>query len=134
MKKYIIDASVIVTSFSDQSGSVSEKFRSLVKEKGSQLISTVFLDFEVANAIRFLDKNTLKVKEYLDAFFKLPIRRVQLNSGQIQEIVNICVTNNTTVYDTSYHYLAISMDGIFVTCDHDYFQKAKHLGYIKYLE
>jgi len=133
VKKYIVDASVIVTSFSDQSGNVNRKFRSLLNEKGGQLISTVFLDFEVANAIRFLDKDTLKIKKYLDAFFGLPIKKVGLSAGQIQEIVNMSVINSTTVYDTSYHFLAISMDGVFVTCDRDYFQKSKYLGYIEYL-
>ena len=133
MKKYIIDASVIVTSLSDQSGNVNKKFRSLLNEKGGQLISTVFLDLEVANAIRFLDRDITRVKNYLDAFFELPIKKVNLNKGQIQEVVNISATNETTVYDTSYHFLAISMDGVFVTCDRDYFQKSKHLGYIEYL-
>ena len=133
MKNYIIDASLIVTSLSDKSGQVNKKLQSLLSNRGTQLLSTVFLDFEVANAIRFLDRDIMRVKNYLDAFFELPIKKVDLSKGQIQKVVNMSFTNGTTVYDASYHFLAISRDGIFVTCNHEYFQKSHHLNHIQLL-
>jgi len=34
-------------------------------------------------------------------------------------------------YDTSYHFLAKLLKGDFITCDTEYFKKAKKLGNIK---
>ena len=95
------------------------------------LISSKLLDFEVANALRFGTKYKEKSLDVWNDFVSLPIKKYVLTKKEFAEVIRHSYLNNTTVYDTSYHLLAISKGAKFLTCDSEYFKKAESLGSIE---
>ncbi|MBI4067338.1 type II toxin-antitoxin system VapC family toxin [Candidatus Gottesmanbacteria bacterium] len=132
----IIDSSVILTSLLNLKPTSEKKFKNILQQqkKGStEVYSTSFLSLEIANGLRFTIKDSTLAKEVFDKFSALPIQYFSLNASQIKEILEISYELQTTVYDTSYHFLAQLLDGTFYTCDEKYYQKAKALGKIEFL-
>jgi len=136
MKKYILDASVILTFLLGNNLKLNKSFITLLKEnqKGNnQLYSIALLPLEVGNGLRYsLDEENL-AKEALVKFLKLPVKLFSLTEAHYQKILLLSYQLKTSFYDTSYHWTAKLLKGIFLTCDKDYFKKAKQLGSIKLL-
>ncbi|KKQ42682.1 MAG: hypothetical protein US60_C0014G0003 [Microgenomates group bacterium GW2011_GWC1_37_8] len=134
MKSYLIDASIVLKSILNEDASVSEKFQELLKKVVSgktQISSQKFLITEVANGIRYGEKDKTAGTQYLKVFLELPIKYLTLSKNLHKIILEASYDIGTTVYDTSYHILAKAQGAIFLTCDENYYKKAKDIGDIE---
>lgn len=134
MKTVLIDASIVVTALLEENLKVENCLKRLLKkvESGSlKLISSKLINLEATNALRFGINDDEKCLKVWKDFVSLPIRTYILTKGQLNLAIKYSYLHNTTVYDTSYHVLAISKGAVFLTCDHKYFRKAKGLGSIE---
>ena len=134
MIKYIIDASFVLTALSTHSDLVSSRFKeilTLATHDKALLYTTHYFSVEVANALRYsYDSNEL-VHESLLMISSLPIIPFTLNFYQLSEVAKVAQEYKATVYDTGYHFLALILDGVFITCDKKYHSLAKDLGHIE---
>ena len=136
MKKYFVDASVILKTIPKESDSVSKRFGKILKEVKSgkvELFSQKFLTVEVANGFRYGTNDVSEALEYFDVFIKLPIKYLNLTKMQQRKTIEVSYELRTTVYDTSYHISAKAHGATFSTCDEQYYKKAKSLGDIEFL-
>ncbi|MFH1183098.1 MAG: type II toxin-antitoxin system VapC family toxin [Candidatus Moraniibacteriota bacterium] len=134
MKDYIVDASVVLNMILKEDLQTAAIFQDLIKEAKKNKIklwSTAFFRHEVANGLRYSNKDRGEVLEIWEYFMKLPIACIDLEKNFLGSVANLSHKLNTSVYDTSYHYLAMVLEGIFLTRDKKYYQKAKELGNIQ---
>lgn len=134
MKSYVLDASIILSYLFDESGTIKilvSKLLNQAQKKQVRLLSTSFLPVEVANGLRFKLKDSATAKQILFMSLNLPIDYYQLTSPQLLQATELSYLNNTTIYDTSYHVLAIAHDASFITCDKKYYKQAKGLEHIE---
>lgn len=137
MKKYILDASVVLAVILESGEGLVEKVKDVFKAsvKGKvKLSSSHFLKLEVANGIRFNEKDEAKAQKLYEGFFGLPIKFIDFNESLYKQSLQTAYDLGTTVYDTSYHILAKSQNAVFLTCDEKYYQKAKDLGGIELIK
>ena len=133
MPIYIFDASVVLNYLLDENKEVGKEIKNIFRQEKNgkaQIYSVDLLPFEVGNVL----KNKLsqdKNKIIFELFKKQHIAYKSLTLDQMGEIISLSYQFDTTTYDTSYHYLAKILDGTFVTCDRNYFNKAKSWGNIK---
>src|SRR3989344_2089595 len=133
VKQYVIDTSVIMKYLTDKDSVAGVWILRALKDKQTQLLSSDLFHFEVANAIRYSPTSQQNMPKQIMAALSLPIKIVKISDKGFSKIAEIAKENDTTVYNASYYFLAISMDATFVTCDHDYFQRSKHLENVEYL-
>lgn len=134
MKKYIIDASVILNFLLGQSASIEKKFLETferVKNKKAKLYSTHLLPLEIGNGLRYSLRDETLADEALRKFFALPIEYFELKTIHFSKILPLSYQFKTSFYDTSYHFLAKLLSGVFITCDASYYRKARKLGNIE---
>lgn len=133
MEIIVLDASAILNYLLVENDSAVKEIKSIIqkaKTKKIKIYASQLLPLEVGNALK--NKLSLeKTAKVLSQLKVLTINYQSFTSENIEEIVNTSYKFDTTVYDTSYHYLAKIYDGTFVTCDRAYFQKAKSWGNIK---
>ncbi len=137
MKKYVIDASIVLKSLLSKDSNVAKKFEKLlteVKEGQAEVISHSLINLEVANGLRFTLKDKELALEIFKTFQQLPHRVPNLTKAQHEKILDLSYHHGTTVYDTSYHILAKSHGATFLTSDKEYFKKANKLGSIEFWE
>lgn len=138
MKKYVVDASVVLCYLLEQKASVVNKLEKLLtdiqKTGKTKFFSSFLLPLEVGNGLRFTLKDEELAAEVFEKFLKLPIENFSFSKPQLQKILALAYMLNTTFYDTSYHLLARSRKATFVTCDEEYYKKAKDLGDIVFLD
>lgn len=133
MPIYVFDASVILNYLLDENKDVGKEIKNIFRQEKSgktQIYSVNLLPFEVGNVL----KNKLSQdnnKKIFGLFKKQHIIYKSLALDQMEEIISLSCQFDTTVYDTSYHYLAKILGGTFITCDRNYFNKAKTWGNIK---
>lgn len=136
MNTYILDASVVVRYLLSSSEEVAKRLPLLlrgVKDSKFKLYSSFLLSLEVCNSLRFSLVDKQKLETVLSKLFKLPIKYLKLTNAQLSEAASLSYDLGTTVYDTSYHILAKAHNAIFLTCDEDYYKKAKNLGDIEFI-
>lgn len=141
MKYYIVDASFILAVFlerDEESRAIYDKLISEVENKKTILLAPSFTLFEVANALRFSknfsEKDKWPVFEIWELISNAPINYYNYNDLHISFFSSIALLSRklgTAFYDTYYHYLAMVLDGTFLTRDRAYYRKAKKLGNIK---
>ncbi|MDP3994932.1 MAG: type II toxin-antitoxin system VapC family toxin [bacterium] len=134
MKKYVVDASFVLKSLLKENKSVYFVFRRTFKKarlNKIKMFAPSFILSEVANAIRYSTKDTKEALSTFDDFLSLPINFIDLDGLDYKKVIEISYTQNTTVYDTSYHVLAKAQNAVFLTCDEEYYKKAKSLGDIE---
>lgn len=134
MKKYVLDASAVLVLVLENRDSLVEKVKTIFKSSAAgkaKLISSQLLKLEVANGIRFNEKDETKAQRLYKSFFDLPIKFIDLSESLYNQSLKISYNLGTTVYDTSYHILAKSQNAIFLTCDEKYYNKAEKLGNIE---
>jgi predicted nucleic acid-binding protein len=134
MIQYVIDASVILGYLLQKNKEVAEKATALLKglkAQATEIYAPSLLFTEVANGLRFSLRDEGIAMQQFEKFSRLPIRCVSFSASQMKEIIRLSFQLDATVYDVSYHFLAILHGGIFLTCDADYFRKAKRLGKIE---
>ena len=136
MKLYLLDASVILCFLLEKNPRLKKQVTSLLKavaRNQAQLFSSPLLPLEVANGLRFILKDPALANQAYRTFLKLPITYLTFTSAQHQKVLSLSYQLNTTVYNTSYHLLAITRKAEFITSDSAYYQKAKSLHHIKLL-
>lgn len=104
---------------------IDDKFKMLVP---------LLLDWEVNNFLRRSFDSSTASSKYSN-FKMLQLTGVMLTlelSHTAFEIMKKCP--GVTFYDASYHALALSKSGIFLTADKKYYDKAKKLGHIMLLK
>lgn len=135
MKKiYVIDASVIIKYLLSAKKVTVSKVRrilSLCKKQKVKLYSTELLFLEVANGLRFSLEDRKVVLDSYSKFLDLLIESFDFTPPQYYQVLRLCCELDTTVYDTSYHYLAMILEGTFLTSDEEYFKKASVLEHIE---
>lgn len=136
MKRYILDASFLVSVLTGDGGrkptEFFEKLLLQVEKGNAELISLQFAALEVSNALRFKIVAEVEATKVYQRFINLPLKLLTLELDQMSEVMQMAYQTGTTVYDASYHFLARSLGGVLVVCDKHYFQKAKKLGGIEF--
>ncbi len=136
MKIFVIDASVVIASLTDENKKIKSYFGRLLKEARAtkvKIFSLTLLPLEVANVLRYKGLINEKRDEAFKIFRQLPIIYQNLELDEISVVMKQSGETDTSVYDCAYHYLARERGGTFLTCDNKYFQKAKKLGGIEFL-
>ena len=136
MIRYVIDASVVLVALLESRKDLVDNAKKIflsAKNGRVELVSSSFLKMEVANGLRFNEKDSEKATKIYRGFLDLPIKFISLSKNLYQKSLFNAYKLGTTVYDTSYHILAKARNATFLTCDEDYYQKAKGLGDIKLL-
>ena len=134
MKHYVFDASFVLAFLLHENlkaVSLAKKISHEVTRGQARVSSTNLLSLEVANALRFKLLESNEAAILYKKFSDLTISCQDFSTDQVLTIQQHAYQFNTTVYDTSYHFLAKFLDGIFVTCDADYFKRASAWGNIK---
>ncbi len=131
MKIYVIDASILLCGLLNEKENIADKLQNLFKQvekKHLQIYSSFLLPLEVANGLRYsiTDKN-LSQKTFTK-FGALPIFYFSFKPEHVQKALDLSYDLKTSVYDTSYHVLAKLLQGTFLTCDKQYYLKAKDFG------
>ena len=127
---YLIDSSVLVNSII---GSEDRKAKALaiISDANHNLYISNLTMVEVYNALRYEIADVQFVVRAIKIIEKLKISTLVLDKIALDSALRISIDVNDTVYDASYHSLALIHDLTFVTFDGRYYQKAKHLGNIK---
>lgn len=136
MNAYIIDASVILNSLLHPKDSVDRQFQKLFQEqkkKEIQLYSIPMVQMEIANGLRFALTDEKSAQNAFREYTNLPLEYVQQTNAHIEAALCWSYNYKTTVYDSIYHVTAKMLDATFLTCDNQYYQKAKSAGNIKLL-
>lgn len=136
MKIYVLDASVILTFLMGRNPSVEKKFTRILRQietKRAKLHSSHLLPLEVGNGLRYSLSDKVLADEVFQKFSNLPIKFSVFSSPQLLKILQLSYLFGTSFYDTSYHFLAKLLKGIFLTADSQYFRKAKEFGNIELL-
>lgn len=136
MKKYILDASVILTYLISKNNTIRTKFNKILKlqkQNKTNFFSTHLLPKEIGNGLRYSISNQTLAKKILEKSLNLPITYFELKPTHYQKILELSYQLQTSFYDTSYHFLAQLLKATFLTCDKKYFQKAKQLKHITLL-
>lgn len=134
MKHVVIDASVVVRFLIKEDDTVARIFSEILrqtKKKKYALFSSPLLALEVGNGLRFSINDARLIEEGMRLFFRLPIGIIALSDVQVQKAVSLSYVCRTTVYDASYHVLAIARNATYLTADREYYTKAKHIGRIE---
>lgn len=134
MKSVVLDASIILNYLFTETKQVEQLVTKILRQsekKQITLMSSSLLPIEIANGLRFKLKDSSMAEQILTGFMALPIKYYILSNPQLLEITKLAYTLNTTVYDTSYHLLAIAHRATFYTCDNKYYKQAKELGNIE---
>lgn len=134
MKIYVLDASVVLTFLLSKSRLAEKEFIKILKQARvgkAKLYSSYLLPLEVGNGLRYSLSDEVLADEVFQKFLNLPIEFFVFSSPHYSKILQLSYFFQTSFYDTSYHFLAKLLKGDFVTCDVEYFKKAKKLGNIK---
>jgi predicted nucleic acid-binding protein len=131
MKRYVFDASFILAAYLDDRSDVREKIADIFKEvehKRSEVYITSFFLFEIANVLRYTIQDTDKGEKIFNTIANIPWKMHTLNRGDYLSVIRMAQKQNTSVYDAAYHYVAIYIDGTFLTCDKKYKKKAEKMN------
>lgn len=134
MKTYVLDASIVLNYLFSESNKVKSLIETIIKQASNKkisLLSTPLLSIEVANGLRFKLSDPTLTKRVLSSFLALPITYRKLTNPELLQSTESSYLYKTTVYDSTYHILAISHNAIFLTCDQKYYNQAKKLGHIE---
>lgn len=137
MKIYVVDASILLTALLEENESVSRKIKEIFREvqaKKTQMYSSNLLPLEMANGLRFTIKDKKLSEEVFGRFSSLPIILFNLKVEHVNRVLELAYNLGTSVYDTSYHLLAKMLRGTFLTCDGEYFEKARGLKSIELVD
>jgi predicted nucleic acid-binding protein len=134
MKVCVVDASFVLQALLGLREAPVKRLHDLLAQSESgkvRLLSPELFVYEVANGLRFTITDIDLVESTLQNISAFPIEIVSVTWTQINEVCRLAVRDSTTVYDSSYHFLAIVYGGVFITCDEKYYAKAKDLGNIE---
>ena len=137
MKKYVLDASVILNFLLSEKVTVSREIAVLLRKAKSKkvtLCSSYLLPLEVGNGLRYGLADEKLADEVLEKFLNLPIEFYNFSAVHHARILRLSYGSKTSFYDASYHFLAMFLKGTFLTADAKYFRKAKQLENIELVD
>lgn len=135
MKTIIIsDASVLLTALFGTNDRIATRLDGLLHDKTREVRMLPFTAVEFANGVRFTTRDRDIAKHAINKFTVLDLPVVTIAPTEIIVITELSYRLDTTVYDTSYHYVALMHEGMFITCDKGYHKKASQLGHIELWE
>lgn len=133
MKAYVIDASFLVEACTVR-GNARREMKALLaasKKGQAELLAPDLLLYEVASAFSAGPYQP----EQLDLLYRhlqlLQITSIGPSLARLRYAMETAKKNKTSVYQMSYHQLAIVRGAIFLTCNAQYFALAKELGSIE---
>mgnify|MGYP001212112675 CR=1 FL=1 len=127
----ILDASVLVNLLIGESNKQTKAIAA-IKRKGLKCISS-FTFIEVLNSLRYELKDLQLVLNSIEKLNSLELKVLEVDQNILTAALKISLKVNDTIYDASYHALALIYDLTFVTFDERYYRKAKALGNIQLL-
>ncbi len=127
----IVDASVLLTAIIGDKRKAERQLRTILDDKTRSVSILPFTPIEFANGVRFSIRDVSIAKQALKRFSALTLPVVPIVSQDVHAIMELSYRLYTTVYDTSYHYVALIHEGLFITCDRSYYKKASRLGHIE---
>lgn len=134
MKTYVVDASFILGALLEDTESIKLVFGKIFDEvmfKKATIYSSQLLPFEVANVCRYKFKDGDLGMDLYDKFCQLPICFLTLDANQIKQALSLAYAVKSSVYDAGYHLAAQIVGGTYLTCDRQYYLKAKKTGNIQ---
>lgn len=132
MKPYLLDASIVAAAIFDPTSSPLALISNLI-QNNHKLFSANLLVPEIINLIHSAYKNPTQAEKLLNSFFQLPLSLFSANSVQYKQILLQSYKQNTSLYPTTYHFLAKVNGLILLTSDKKYFHKAQSFGNIELL-
>ncbi len=134
MKACVIDASLVLRSILEKDQQWFQTLEQLLNDQENKKIELwvphLFFD-EVTNGIRFSSQHDEDANAVLDFVLQLPVHIFTLEPQHRHRILELSFQSGTTVYDATYHFIAIVLEGCFFTADKKYYQKAKQLGFLE---
>lgn len=132
MKKYFADASLVLELILSEERETKLKVADFMAN--NKIYSSEFMKLEVSNVsvkrIKDFNLSQLLYKEVLG----LPISYISITDSILASAREVSYKYNVSVYDATYHVIALQYGFILVTLDRKYFQKAKTLGGIQLFE
>jgi predicted nucleic acid-binding protein len=127
MKRSVVDSSFILATFYDENKEVRDACINLLEEVRNEKMEvyTIALFYlETSNALRFKiqDEKDLQIK--IRKIYALPFHVFSLDKKHLESITLLALSQNTTVYDTAFHYTATLLNGFFYTTDRKYYNNA----------
>lgn len=131
-QRVVIDTSVLLKAvLVEEYSEIVKEIIALHRDMELTLLATPLIFFEFLNALskRLKDKNL--VDSTLKKFFKMKIGVIDAKYGYLWKGIRYaCENKQVSFYDSSYHALAMDMDGIFLTADEKYYNLMKNEGNI----
>lgn len=127
--KYVIDSSVILELFLGNSDEMSHKIFTFLDANKSEITSHLLLYIEIYNVVNKRIKDPQQRKVIQDQILQLNLQLIDVPLLTITHTASeIAQRFGVTMYDASYHALALQTNQIFVTFDRKYVDKARSLG------
>jgi len=133
IKQYIVDASVLLTLAISEDEKLKKRIANKIKRKDTVLISTLLGKLEISNGLIMKYKNSEIVRKIYERIEGIGITFMSIDDEILEFARQIAVEVGDTIYDSSYHSMAIKYNIPFLTCDKKYFNKAKDYGNIELL-
>lgn len=137
MKKYVIDASVVINSLIENNRDVRFSCKKIVdycKDPKVKVFAPDSLKQEVANVLLMAVKDVDKASTFFDTFLDFKITYIRIDDSLLKKALEIASAVHDTVYDATYHAVAIIRGATYLTCDKKYFERAKEWGSIELVE
>lgn len=140
MKKFVIDSCVFMKLFlNEEDDEIAEKLiQKIVTNNELIYVPDIFI-YEVANITAAQQLDASQVFAILEKHKKSILKVIAPDYDILNQAIKMAKNGNNksgypSVYDCSYHALAIKLGCNFVTSDKKHFVKAKKFGFIKLLK
>jgi hypothetical protein len=134
MFAYVLPATFVLQALSKQKADLTHKLIELVENNQKQVIKLYTLPLfytQLTNGLNFSYFSLSRAQELLSQCLNLPVEIHSLQPRDYQKILELAHHQKTSIYDTSYHYLAKILSATLLTCDKKYFRKAQNFGNIE---
>jgi len=124
---FVLDSSVIIkwlNRIDEENLTYSDRLLDHLEKRKITVVTPVLVKFEIGNAL--LKGKKLLIPEaidVLDAFYKLPLQFIDLESATAKNIYEIAYSYNITFYDAAFIQLAQQLDCPLITANPKHQQK-----------
>lgn len=140
MKKFVIDSCVFMKLFLDEEDSeIAEKLIAEISKNGQAIYVPSIFIYEITNVASSKKLDIRQVFSILEKHKKSALKIIEPTYEILHQATKIAQSGNAksgypSIYDCSYHALAINLSCDFITSDSKHFAKTKQLGSIKLLK
>jgi predicted nucleic acid-binding protein len=134
MKRYILDASLLIEAISVARSPASKRMAQLLSEIERCEVEAWAPDFLIQELANFcLQKNYGKDEAiaFLEGVEGLPLNWVHFRLQDVLRTYLLAQEMQVAAYDAAYHLLALENEAALLTCDRRYFTKAEKKGSIE---